>query len=94
MKQYYVYIVSSNSNILYIWVTSDLVKRVYQHKNKLIEWFTSKYNINRLVYYEVFNNIGDAIKAEKKLKNRHRKWKEDLIKEFNPANEDLYFKII
>ena len=71
MKQYYIYILSSISEKLYIWVTSDLVKRTCEHKNKTFKWFTEKYNVDRLIYYEVFNNIEEAIKREKQFK----KWK-------------------
>lgn len=94
MKQYYIYILSNKSENLYIWVTSDLVKRTYEHKNKLVEWFTSKYNIDKLVYYEVFNNIILAIEREKQLKKWKRQYKIDLINWFNPAWKDLYLNII
>lgn len=94
MKQYYIYILSSNSKVLYIWVTWDLVKRVYEHKNKLTEWFTNKYNVDKLVYYEIFNDIDDALSREKQLKKWKRDYKIDLIKNFNPAWQDLYNNII
>ena len=95
MKQYYIYIITNNyNNVLYIEVTSDLIKRIWQHKNKLVEGFTKKYNVNKLVYYEITNDIKSAIKREKQLKNWHKDWKLNLIKEFNPAYEDLFEKII
>lgn len=94
MNQYYIYILSNKSENLYIWVTNNLIKRVYEHKNKLVEWFTSKYNIDRLVYYEVYNDIKIAIEREKQLKKWKRHYKLDLINWFNPAWQDLYQTII
>ncbi len=93
-KQYYVYILSSNSLILYVGVTSDLVKRVYEHKNKLVDGFTKKYNVSILLYYELFNDVEKAIKREKQLKNWHREWKLNLIKRKNPELRDLYIEIL
>ncbi len=91
MKQYFVYILTNKSKrSLYIWVTNDLERRMLEHKNWSIEWFTKKYNCNILVYFEEFNNIEQAIEAEKKLKNWKREWKENLINEKNPNWEDLY----
>ncbi len=73
MKQYYVYFTTNkNNNVIYIGVTGDLIKRIYQHKNKIFEGFTKKYNVDKLVYYEIYNNIEDAIRREKQLKNWHR----------------------
>ncbi|MDY0117509.1 MAG: GIY-YIG nuclease family protein [Sulfurimonadaceae bacterium] len=95
MLQSYVYIISNKSNdVLYIGVTSDLVKRIYEHKEKLIEGFSTKYNLNKLVYFEVFDDIKEAIKREKQLKNWQRKWKEELIIKMNPEFDDLYNSII
>ena len=94
MKQYYVYILWSKSEKLYIWVISNLIKRIYEHKNKLVEWFTEKYNIDRLLYYEVYSDIEEAIKREKQLKKWKRDWKINLINNFNPAWKDLYKSII
>ena len=72
-KQYYIYILSNYSNsTIYIGVTNNLVKRLYQHRNKLIDGFTSKYNINKLVYYEIYQNIDYAINREKQLKGWSR----------------------
>ena len=85
-----VYIMTNYSETsLYIGVTSNLQKRIWEHKNKVIEGFTKKYNVNKLVYYEITNSIETAILREKQLKNWHRKWKLNLIKEFNPEMKDL-----
>ena len=95
MKTMYVYVMSNKTNTtLYIGVTSDLIKRVWQHKNHITKGFTSKYNVNKLVYFEVFQDELSAIKREKVLKNWHRKWKEELIQEKNPEWSDLYNTII
>ena len=85
---------SKTNTTLYIGVTSDLIKRVWQHKNHITKGFTSKYNVNKLVYFEVFQDELSAIKREKVLKNWHRKWKEELIQEKNPEWSDLYNTII
>jgi len=77
------------SKTLYIGVTNNLERRVYEHKNKLINGFTKKYNLTKLVYYEVFNNIEDAIHREKQLKNWHRPWKINLIESSNKDWRDL-----
>ncbi len=89
MKEYFIYIMAINSKTIYIWVTNNLEKRVFEHKNWIIEWFTKKYECHNLVYFEKFNNINEAIESEKKLKNWKRKWKEDLIEKENPYWEDL-----
>lgn len=90
MRQYCVYILTNKNNkVLYIGVTNNLPRRVYEHKNKLVKGYTEKYNVNRLVYYEQTENIESAINREKQLKNWHKKWKEDLIREFNPRWRDL-----
>jgi len=89
MKQYYVYIMSNNSKILYIGVTDNLTRRVYEHKNKLLEGFTKRYNLTKLVYYEVTNDINAAIRREKQLKNWHREWKINLIESVNKEWKDL-----
>lgn len=94
-NQYYVYIMANKINtVLYIGVTSDLVKRVWEHKNEVVGSFSQKYKTHKLVYYEICNDIEVAIKREKQLKNWHRKWKENLIKETNPEFVDLYNSII
>lgn len=90
MKTYYVYILTTKFHkMLYIWVTSDLEKRLYEHKNKSIEWFTSKYNINKLVYYEECSDINIAINREKQLKWRTRIKKDKLICTTNPRWKEL-----
>lgn len=90
-KNYYTYILASQKNgTLYIGVTNNLIKRIYEHKEKLVEGFTEKYNVNKLVYFEQHNNPNDAIIREKKLKDWKRQWKIDLIEESNPEWLDLY----
>lgn len=89
MKQYYVYILASKSRVLYIGVTDDLKKRVYQHKTKAVEGFTAKYNVNRLVYFEVTLNVISAVAREKELKGWIRTRKIELIESQNPNWEDL-----
>lgn len=83
----------SNST-LYTGITNDLVRRVYEHKNKLIEGFTSRYNITKLIYYEVTNNSIEAISREKSIKNLVRRKKNELIDKFNPNWQDLYSRIL
>jgi len=78
------------NRVIYTGVTSDLLKRVYEHKEKLIEGFTNKYNVTKLVYYEVFNDIENAIIREKQIKAGSRRKKVDLIKDMNPELKDLY----
>ena len=82
------------NSVLYVGVTDNLVKRVYQHKNKLVSGFTSKYNINKLVYYQVFEDINEAIKREKQIKGGSREKKLKLIQSMNPQFSDLYSEII
>ncbi len=95
MKQYYVYIATNvQNNVLYIGVTNNLVRRIYEHKNKLVSGFTQKYNITKLVYFEVFEDINEAIKREKQLKGGSREKKLRLIETSNPHLEDLYISII
>ena len=91
---YYIYIMASKKNgTIYIGVTSDLPKRVYEHKNDLAEGFTKKYQLHNLVYFEKTQDIESAIKREKQLKKWNRKWKLDLIEENNPKWNDLYEEI-
>jgi putative endonuclease len=90
-KEYFVYILASNRNgTLYIGVTSDLKKRVFEHKNDLVESFTKKYSVHMLVYFERTNNVLEAIKREKQLKKWKRIWKIRLIEMINPDWIDLY----
>ena len=93
--QYYIYILASQKNgTLYIGVTNDLERRVLEHKQKINEAFTSKYDVNILVYFESFQYINDAILREKRLKKWNRQWKINLIeeenKEWNDLSEDWY----
>jgi len=93
-QNYYVYILASKRNgTLYIGVTQDLLKRVDLHKKELLDGFTKKYNVRRLVYYEVYQDIKDAILREKRLKKWKREWKIKLIEEKNPNWEDLYYRL-
>ncbi len=75
---------------MYVGITSDLIKRVFQHKHKLMEGFTCKYDVHALVHYEIFENINDAITREKQLKKWNREWKINLIEKENPEWHDLY----
>jgi len=84
---------SKANTVLYTGVTSDLKKRVYEHKEKMIDGFTKKYNINKLVYYELFGDIKDAIQREKQIKGGPRKKKTDLINSMNPTFKDLYYEL-
>ena len=94
MKKYYVYILASRRNgTLYIGITSDLVRRIWEHRNKSNLGFTSIYNVNQLVYFEEFDDVGFAIHREKRLKKWPRKWKLKLIESVNPEWKDLYFEI-
>ena len=89
-KTYYVYILASKRNgTLYIGVTNDLERRLYEHKNNLIEGFTNKYNVHHLVYYEDVNDVQSALQREKQLKRWTRKWKIELIEKVNPEWHDL-----
>jgi len=89
MKQYYIYIMTNKSKTLYIGVTDNLERRVYEHKNKLIEGFTKKYNITKLVYYEMTNDVLSAIEREKQIKGWLRRKKIALIEAMNPKWADL-----
>ena len=91
MKQPCVYIITNDRNTtLYIGVTSNLIQRIYQHKAKLVEGFTAKYNLHKLVHFEQFEDMDDAISREKRLKRWNRDWKNQLIDERNPRWIDLY----
>ena len=88
-KQYYVYIMTNRSGTLYIGVTNDLLRRIYEHKNKLVKGFTKKYNITKCVYYEETDSIEIAIAREKEIKGWLRKKKIALIESVNPYWNDL-----
>ncbi|MEX0726387.1 MAG: GIY-YIG nuclease family protein [Planctomycetaceae bacterium] len=95
MKQPVVYILASQRNgTLYIGVTSDLVQRVWQHKNDVVEGFTKKYGVHMLVWFEQHEDMVNAITREKRLKKWNRAWKLRLIEEMNPDWKDLYESII
>lgn len=88
-KQYYVYILRSLSARFYVGVTNDLVKRVWQHKQKLVDSFTAKYNIDMLIYFEVYHDPASAIAREKQLKNWNRKKKIELISKVNLTFKEI-----
>jgi len=89
-KAYYVYILTNYKNkSLYIGVTDNLERRIYEHKNELIDGFSKKYKLKKLVYFEEFKYIRDALAREKQFKNWHREWKINLIKNMNPKFMDL-----
>jgi putative endonuclease len=95
MKESYVYILASQCNgTLYIGLTSNLIKRIWEHKNKVVPGFTKKYDVINLVYYEIFNDITLAAGREKRLKEWKRQWKIDLIQKSNPKWNDLYHELI
>lgn len=81
------------NTVLYTGVTSNLQKRIYEHKEKLADGFTKRYNINKLVYFEQFDDIENAIIREKQIKGGSRQKKIDLIKKLNPGFEDLYYRL-
>ena len=90
-KNYAIYILSNASNTtFYVGVTNNLKRRIFEHKEKFVEGFTKKYNIDKLVYYELTEDIESAILREKQLKRWHRQWKINLIKGKNPSLIDLY----
>jgi len=90
-KQSYIYLMANLGNtVLYTGVTSDLKKRVFEHREGLMDGFTSRYNVNKLVYYEVFEDIEEAILREKKIKSGSREKKLQLIRKSNPKFKDLY----
>jgi putative endonuclease len=82
------------NSTLYTGMTDDIIRRVYEHKNELIEGFTKKYKLHKLVYYEECNNALPAIEREKQLKRWHRDWKINLIKSTNPELKDLYNELV
>ncbi len=90
-KQYYVYIMTNkNHTVLYTGITNDIKRRVYEHKQKLVEGFTKRYNVTKLVYFEVFSDAYNAIAREKQIKGGSRQKKIDLINRMNPSWNDLY----
>ena len=91
---YYVYVMGNQRPTLYIGVTNDLVRRVYEHKQGLADGFTRKYGLHKLLYFEEFVSIEDAIVREKQLKHWNREWKLELIRKLNPALKDLYPEIV
>jgi putative endonuclease len=94
-KLYFVYILASKRNgTLYIGMTNNLLKRIDQHKNDLVEGFTEKYGVHRLVYYEQFHHVEDAINREKQLKKWNRHWKLELIEKQNPQWRDLFEELV
>ena len=95
MKTYFVYILASGRNgTIYVGMTNNLIKRVYEHKNNLADGFTKKYDVHNLVYYELFNDVNEAIKREKRVKKWKRQWKLRLIDKMNPDWKDLYDELI
>ncbi len=91
MKQYFVYILASKNNkVIYIGITDDLVGRVWQHKNDVVEGFTKRYQVHKLVYYEIIEDVTEAILREKRMKKWKRQWKNNVINGFNPNWDDLY----
>lgn len=93
-KQYFVYILASKRNgTLYIGVTNSLKKRIWEHKNNIVEGFTNRYKVKELVYFEIYNDIKEAIIREKRLKHWKRSWKIKLIEKTNPGWKDLYYDI-
>lgn len=93
-EQYYVYLATNYTNtVIYTGVTNNLIKRIYEHKNQTVVGFTSQYKVNKLVYFEVFNDVNEAISREKQIKAGSRQKKLDLIIKSNPSFTDLYQEI-
>ena len=89
-KQYYIYITANKlNNVLYTGMTNNLLRRMDEHKNKLVRGFTERYNVNKLIYYEIFSDAYSAITREKQIKNLLRRKKIDLVKSINPDFKDL-----
>lgn len=93
-KYSFVYIMGNSRPTLYIGVTNDLIRRVYEHKQGMIDGFTKKYGLKILLYYEIFEEIQIAIQREKQLKHWNRTWKLKLIKKINPTLDDLYSNLL
>ncbi|MFA7255197.1 MAG: GIY-YIG nuclease family protein [Candidatus Omnitrophota bacterium] len=95
MNDFFLYILASKKNgTLYIGVTNDLAKRIYEHKNDLVEGFTKRYGVHFLVHFEITDSIESAIAREKQLKKWNRQWKIELIEKGNPEWADLYLRIV
>jgi putative endonuclease len=93
-KIYYTYMTASKRNgTLYVGVTSNIKRRIYEHKNGLIDGFTKKYKVDKLMHFETTNNIISAIQREKQIKKWNRKWKIELIEKENPCWKDLYYEL-
>ncbi|WP_293087451.1 GIY-YIG nuclease family protein [Okeania sp. SIO3B5] len=94
-KECYIYIMTNKRNtVLYTRVTNDLIRRIYEHKSKIVEGFTKRYNVNKLVYYEMYEDISQAIAREKQIKAGSRQKKINLINSINPEWKDPYLEII
>jgi len=90
----YIYIITNESNtVIYIGVTTNLIKRVFEHRNKLVDGFSARYGLYKLVYYEIFDDLENALNREKQLKRWHRDWKNNLIEAMNSEWNDLYDEI-
>jgi putative endonuclease len=93
-KEFFVYVLASDRNgTLYIGVTSDLIRRIHEHKNDVVDGFTKTYGVHRLVHFEIFSTAETAIQREKNLKHWIRQWKVELIEKSNPTWRDLYDEI-
>ena len=93
MKQYYVYILTNwNDKVMYVGVTGDLKRRLYEHKNKLVDGFTKTYNVNKLVYYEIYTDPDQAIRREKQIKGLTRIKKNAIVEKDNPDYFDISLK--
>jgi putative endonuclease len=94
MNNYYVYILANKRNgTLYIGMTNNLKRRIFEHRSNLIDGFTKKYSIHKLVFFEIYQDVNTAITREKRIKEWKREWKLKLIEDFNPLWEDLFDKI-
>lgn len=94
-KQYYVYVMANSRPTLYIWVTNNLLRRAQEHKNNINpKSFTAKYNLHKLIYFEICETSMQAIIREKQLKDLNREHKIELIKKINPEFKDLYYEIV
>ena len=95
METYYVYMMANKyNNVLYIGVTNNLIRRVYEHKKGVIDGFTKKYNCHKLVWFQQTNDVTAAITQEKGMKKWKREYKENVIREMNPEWKDLYVELV